>query len=83
MPEAGPRFRDDIGQWVICKDGRCDNCEAECYAYLVAELLWLPVPRTGTIIAHAERLGITCGCYGKLHRQVAHIQDAYKQREKP
>ena len=26
-------------------------------------------------------IGIACGCYGKLHRQVAHIVDSIKRRE--
>jgi hypothetical protein len=25
-------------------------------------------------------IGITCGCYGKFHRQVAHIEDKMKSR---
>jgi len=25
-----------------------------------------------------SKLGINCGCYGKFHRQVAHIQDNMK-----
>jgi hypothetical protein len=28
-----------------------------------------------------EFLGITCGCYAKLHRQVAHIQSKMESRE--
>lgn len=28
-------------------------------------------------------IGITCGCYAKLHRQVAHIEDAQKRQKLP
>jgi hypothetical protein len=27
-----------------------------------------------------QQLGITCGCYAKFHRQIAHIEDRMKNR---
>lgn len=30
----------------------------------------------------SRSIGLTCGCYAKLHRQIAHIQDAQKKRAK-
>lgn len=37
-----------------------------------------------TILPNPQRMwiGITCGCYAKLHRQVAHIEDAQKRAKK-
>lgn len=41
---------------------------------------YTPRQRKGLKLATRPTIGINCGCYAKLHRQVAHIQDKMRQR---
>ncbi len=34
-----------------------------------------------TIAKNAHTFGLECGCYGKLHRQIAHIQTKMEQKK--
>lgn len=38
------------------------------------------IRKESTIIGDTNYLGLTCGCYAKFHRQVAHIEDKIKSR---
>lgn len=73
--------KDDFGHFVI-DSGNC------CYCHRIGlNLKYLsgtfklpngeyPVEVTTTILNEVRNsIGITCGCYAKFHRQVAHIKD--------
>lgn len=82
--------RDAFGKFRIT-GGPCTNCGGDgsptlcmCIHYSLSDLT-LPrgIKPEDTILRHAHEdayLGINCGCYAKLHRQVAHIQDKMRQR---
>lgn len=66
----------------------CDQC-GERAVGLTIETISLPEPmkpsskligfRDGpTDVEPITQLGITCGCYGRFHRQIAHIQEGKK-----
>lgn len=79
--------RDDFGRFqAFPHPTQCEICHGQEHMILQYLELKLPkgidIPRT--IIKDTNCLiGITCGCYAKFHRQVAHIEDAMKARLKP
>jgi hypothetical protein len=68
----------------------CQNCQEDAYGIVVTELN-LPegISLVSKLIVGRDKygktvpitmLGISCGCYAKAHRQIAHIQDAQRSR---
>jgi hypothetical protein len=84
-----PIINDSLGRWKIWdtretnKRDICNWC-GERVPLIVKPHTALQLPEgidiSATILSRGNRLGLTCGCYAKLHRQVAHIQDALKRR---
>lgn len=77
---------DAFGKFRIT-GGPCTNCSQAklmCIHYSRDEVM-LPkgIEPSDTILRDPTDtyLGINCGCYAKLHRQVAHIQDKMRQRK--
>jgi hypothetical protein len=86
----GPNLgQDKFGKFRIEGGQECPVCRTEeqwCITYTsTAKIEDYAKRAPGLILKRADRLdrtpilwrriGITCGCYGKLHRQVAHITD--------
>lgn len=87
------RGQDGLGKIEVHIDSSCENCgeEGPTVGY---QGLHLTLPKgidendgrliiTGHQIKPSLRyrkfLGITCGCYAKFHRQIAHIEDRMKR----
>jgi hypothetical protein len=79
---------DSLGRWVLVesKEGRGEVCNI-CGTYVSFLLrphtrIVLPesIDPRRTLLARGTTVGLTCGCYAKLHRQIAHIQDAMRRR---
>lgn len=72
------RGSDDVGRFVI-SHGVCTGCHKHTacvkYAPKSASLAnWNIVSVESTLLKDwSKRLGITCGCYAKFHRQITHI----------
>jgi hypothetical protein len=81
-PKSG--IHDGIISGVLTLNKTCANCGSAVWAVKI-ETITLPTGlKPGpTLIAFDGKkpvniLGITCGCYAKFHRQVAHIQGRSK-----
>ena len=79
--------RDAFGPFNL-EEGFCDSCEMNNdlnVRWYGKNALQLPagIDVESTILKHPHRkVGINCGCYGKLHRQVAHIHDGMEMRRR-
>lgn len=75
--------KDSFGQFGTCT-ARCSVCEEPNHIVLqyIGDLKLPPgIAVEATILEEKDRgIGITCGCYAKFHRQVAHIEDKINQR---
>lgn len=74
---------DAFGRFHI-KTGFCGTCDFNCGAlvqYVNPPEFPEGIERARTILKGSRKIGIDCGCYGKLHRQVAHISDGIKRRK--
>lgn len=58
----------------IC--GYCGKDVMNCTVYQSTEIQ--PIEHDSTMLKRTHAFGIECGCYGKLHRQIAHIRDSMK-----
>jgi hypothetical protein len=72
--------KDDFGRFIIGA-GDCINCGVTgiCVKYSPRTFSlqeWgLESPEFTILRDTKNRVGITCGCYGKFHRQVTHIYE--------
>lgn len=81
---------DTLGRWVIHfhplgQRDICVTCGVSTQALMTPHThLVLPegIETKSTILIRGYPLGLTCGCYAKLHRQIAHIQDNMKRKDK-
>ena len=77
MKEHG---QDAFGDFTI-QPGWCGVCDFNCSTtvqYKVNKNFGLPkgIQIEKTILKmQCRKVGLDCGCYGKLHRQIAHIED--------
>lgn len=80
---------DSFGVWRLFQNVECHAC-GEIVPLAVRSKrgnhhLTLPpgIAVESTILKqHGNTLGLSCGCYAKFHRQVAHIFDSMKLRVK-
>lgn len=82
--------KDDLATFAVLVPGHCKACNTDTdvilryhASQLRASLASLDIdPQTPSLIVVVNRkiveIGVTCGCYAKFQRQVAHIS---KQRE--
>jgi hypothetical protein len=89
---ATPRKRIDDGLlvgYLVIHSEPCGNCGVPTWPFQIESIL-LPQgikPSTKLIVyregAHGleqiKHIGFACGCYGKFHRQIAHIQSRMKK----
>lgn len=93
MAERQPKRKltgiDDFGMfWTFIapprhKGIRCENCESNQAVAITynPELVFDDIDVARTILRTPNGvLGITCGCYSKFHRQIAHIRDSMRAR---
>jgi hypothetical protein len=84
VPHSTPASygRDDFGPFKI-KEGECPKCQHEglVVQYTAAPRLSDYVKKARALILNGKRIiGLTCGCYAKYHRQVAHIESGRRKR---
>lgn len=84
VPIAG---KDDLGRFIIGA-GKCINCQRSgvCVKYApksfsLANFNIADVANT-ILKDTRNRLGITCGCYAKFHRQITHIFEKTEAKAK-
>lgn len=73
--------KDDFGRFVVGA-GNCVHCGSVGISVKYAPKRFdaLGVDTAYTILKDPKnKIGITCGCYAKLHRQVAHITTKRKR----
>lgn len=89
---ATPRRRIDDGildGHLVAKLEACDNCGEDTWPFEI-DTISLPkgVKPSNKLIVFREgpngleaidHIGFGCGCYGKFHRQIAHIKDQVKK----
>jgi hypothetical protein len=69
---------DEFGRFTIV-EGECGKCghKSPINVKYRPRSFWLEsdIKLESTILKSLDhRLGVTCGCYGKFHRQVTHIR---------
>jgi hypothetical protein len=77
---------DDLGKFHLQMPGFCSACQTPvdaCVDYRDASLRkgLGDIKREDTILK-SLRVGVTCGCYAKFHRQVAHIRDKQQSKKR-
>lgn len=79
--------KDGVGEFRLYQDGaRCEKCGEEGVIVVSYRKVFLTkyVKEARSLILFNHkgkklRLGIECGCYAKLHRQVTHIRNGEKK----
>ena len=72
---------DEFGP-ITVTGGPCDHCGATG----ILTVRWRDIKLPSIEVKHTilkdkdNHLGINCGCYGKFHRQIAHIADRVEVR---
>lgn len=73
---------DELGKFTVLIPGHCASCDADTDVVIKYAVQSLGVhlrkrgidPQTPSLVLKRKgEIGVTCGCYGKFHRQVAHI----------
>lgn len=82
--------RDDFGVLKVVMPERCEVCATDQDVVVVYDtasikrtfkLFKIDLEKTiigdqqGNRFTRIRKIGVTCGCYSKFHRQVAHIKD--------
>jgi hypothetical protein len=76
--------RDTLGEFNVCDEAECPNCKH------VGLLIWYKTkPKLSDYVRNApslilkgrRQIGLTCGCYAKLHRQITHIKENEPKEE--
>lgn len=81
------RGEDALGRFIVGA-GKCINCSTTCicvkYAPASFSLANFNIADVGNTLLKdtKNRVGITCGCYGKFHRQVTHIFEKTEARHR-
>lgn len=83
---------DSIGNFEVEIPGLCPRCNdgvEVCIHYKspaavnrALKALGIDPELPSLILKIPRDLGVTCGCYASFHRQVAHISDSRKSRNK-
>lgn len=78
--------KDDFGSFRITASGHCSHCFKGVPLRIKYGPKSLKFPNDiqvkKTILKSVDcHIGLNCGCYAKLHRQVAHIQDKLNLRK--
>ena len=79
--------RDDVGRFVLVA-GECHNCREDgvCVKYAPKSFSvanWNLKDEEYTILGSTQnKLGVTCGCYAKFHRQITHIFEKTEAKAK-
>ncbi len=71
---------DSLGSFKFYVPGNCGVCKKAnnvvvTYAPVTIKRGLGDIKRESTLLKDTPHLGLTCGCYAKFHRQVAHIRD--------
>lgn len=75
---------DELGRFTVSMPGHCGTCDTDQDVTILYNTASLkkglhPIDPAFTVVAHRGKpphsLGLTCGCYGKFHRQIAHIRN--------
>lgn len=80
------RGEDDLGRFILGA-GNCIHCSKTgvCVKYAPASfsLINFNIADVGNTILRdpKNRLGITCGCYAKFHRQITHIYEKTQHKK--
>ena len=79
---------DRFGAFTI-EDGFCEICGDQAFVVTYEQFEALgydeqgPISPKHLIIGETKKdIGVTCGCYGRLHRQVGHIVTEQKYRHR-
>lgn len=88
IPESGYPFYDDFGPFKL-KVATCCHCGAEnqlsvkysTSASITVAQEKIDLGRT-VLKKLTNSIGVTCGCYAKLHRQVTHIRHNSDERNR-
>lgn len=80
---------DSLGKFRVDCPGHCGTCHKDTDAVVVYTTgIWkrlkeMGVDRTKTpsLLLKTKDIGVTCGCYAKFQRQVAHIAKRQKPKE--
>lgn len=74
---------DDLGSFEVSIPGRCDSCGIEVDVGLKYSTISLTrgladrkikLDTPSLIYKKGKTIGVSCGCYARFHRQVAHIE---------
>lgn len=86
--------KDDFSTFEVSIPGHCGACDQDTDVVilynpsgLAASLKrrGIDASKTSSLLVYNEKnnrrpIGVTCGCYARWHRQVAHISDSQKRR---
>lgn len=80
---------DSVGKFQVDLPGTCGVCHTNqdvvvsykpLHFWTVIKKEWQIDPKKSNLNA-AAKMGVTCGCYAKFHRQVAHIRDKMSKKK--
>jgi hypothetical protein len=90
MPTPRKKVSDDILEgYLVAKAIPCDHCKKAVWSIEIHKVILPPgIKPSNSLILFREGahglegigyIGVMCGCYARLHRQMAHIQAKMKK----
>ena len=81
---------DSLGNFTVLIPGYCASCDNPTDVVIKYAAMRLGTnlrdrgidpQSTSLVLNRKKEIGVTCGCYAKFHRQVAHISDKRNPRK--